>query len=78
MNIEFKLVDASSVYKYNDKYDIYESMAEDTEFITNVYNNAIDLKKFFIVLNFVVCVFYDKYNLMCEMQDYDVSINDKA
>ena len=44
MNLEFKLVDASSTYKYNNKYDIYESMTEDKEFMNNVYNNSIDLK----------------------------------
>ena len=44
MNLEFKLVDASSTYKYNDKYDIYESMTSDNEFMKDVYNNAVDLK----------------------------------
>lgn len=44
MNLEFKLVDASSTYKYNDKYDIYESMTSDNEFMKNVYNNSVDLK----------------------------------
>ena len=40
MNLEFKLVDATSTYKYNEKYDIYESMAKDNEFMKNVYDNA--------------------------------------
>ena len=44
MNLELKLVDATSTYKYNSKYDIYESMTEDTDFMNNVYDNAIDLK----------------------------------
>lgn len=44
MNLEFKLVEASSTYKYNDKYDIYESMTSDNEFMKDVYNNAVDLK----------------------------------
>ena len=44
VNLEFKLVDASSTYKYNDKYDIYESMTSDNEFMKDVYNNAVDLK----------------------------------
>jgi len=44
MNLELKLVDASSTYKYNNKYDIYESMTENNEFMNNVYNNATQLK----------------------------------
>jgi len=44
MNIEFKLVDASKTYKYNSKYDIYESMKDDKEFMQNVYDNSINLK----------------------------------
>lgn len=44
MNLELKLVDATSTYKYNDKYDIYESMTENNEFMNDVYNNATQLK----------------------------------
>ena len=44
MNLEFKLVDASSTYRYNDKYNIYESMTDDNEFMKNIYNDAVDLK----------------------------------
>lgn len=44
MDIEFKLVDASSTYKYNDKYDIYENMSENDEFIKDVYDSATNLK----------------------------------
>jgi len=44
MNIEFKLVDASSTYKYNSKYDIYENMADDKTFMNEVYNNSTNLK----------------------------------
>jgi len=44
MNLEFKLVDATQTYKYNSKYDIYESMTDDKEFMQNVYDNSIDLK----------------------------------
>ena len=38
-NIEFKLVDPSALYKYNEKYNVYEDMTEDGEFMNNVYNN---------------------------------------
>lgn len=39
-NIEFKLVDPSALYKYNEKYNVYEDMTEDGEFMNNVYNNS--------------------------------------
>ena len=44
MNLEFKLVDASKTYKYNAKYDIYEDMKNDDEFMNEAYNNSVDLK----------------------------------
>jgi len=44
MNLELKLLDASSTYKYNEKYNIYESMKDDDEFMEDVYNDSIDLK----------------------------------
>ena len=44
MNLDLKLVDASSTYKYNSKYDIYEDMTDDDKFMEEVYNNALDLK----------------------------------
>ena len=44
MNTELKLVDSTATYKYNSRYDVYESMTEDEEYMQNVYDNAIDLK----------------------------------
>ena len=44
MNLELKLVDASATYKYNSKYDIYESMTDDKDFMKNVYDNSVNLK----------------------------------
>ena len=44
LSLEYKLIDASETYKYNSKYDIYEDMSDDQEYMKNVYNNAIDLK----------------------------------
>lgn len=44
MNIQLKLVEASDTYKYNSKYNIYESMVEDEKFMEKVYNNSLDLK----------------------------------
>ena len=42
-NIELKLVDPSSIYKYNEDYNIYEDMSKDAAFMENVYNNATKL-----------------------------------
>ena len=39
-NIEFKLIDPSALYQYNEKYNVYEDMAEDEDFMNNVYNNS--------------------------------------
>ena len=44
MNTPLKLVDASSTYKYNEKYQVYEDMTGDKDFMNNVYENSIDLK----------------------------------
>ena len=44
MNTELKLVDATDTYKYNDRYDVYESMTDDEEYMQDVYDNAINLK----------------------------------
>jgi len=44
MNLELKLLDASSTYKYNEKYNIYESMTDDEEFMEDVYESSVDLK----------------------------------
>ena len=44
MNHELKLVDPSATYKYNKKYDIYEDMTDDDDFMEEIYKNAIDLK----------------------------------
>ena len=48
-NIEFKLVDSSALYKYNEKYNVYEDMTEDEEFMNNVYNNSEKLNMVFYI-----------------------------
>ena len=50
MNLEFKLLDATSTYKYNSKYDIYESMTGDAAYMKKVYEDALKLKIVGIVL----------------------------
>jgi len=44
MEIELKLVDNADVYKYNQKYNMYEDMSEDEEYISKLYTNATKLK----------------------------------
>ena len=41
---EFKLIDPSSKYKYNEEYELYEDMSEDDEYMHEVYENAEPLK----------------------------------
>ena len=44
LNLEFKLIDPSSTYKYNSKYNLYENMSEDTAYMNKLYDNAVTLK----------------------------------
>ena len=44
MELELKLVDANKTYKYNKKYDIYEDMTEDEDFMKDVYKDSVKLK----------------------------------
>ena len=51
MNKEFKLILPTDLYKYNEKYDIYEDMSKDKEYMQNIYDEAINLKIVGIVTN---------------------------
>jgi len=44
LGLKLKLINPTDTYKYNEKYEIYESMSEDESYMRNVYENAIDLK----------------------------------
>ena len=44
MNIEFKLVNPSDLYKYNDKYKIYENMENDSKFVEKLFKSSEGLK----------------------------------
>lgn len=44
MNKELKLIMPADTYKYNKKYDIYEDMTEDEEYMKNLYEKAMNLK----------------------------------
>ena len=40
MNIKLKLVNASKLYEFNSKYDVYEDMSNDKEYMQKVYEEA--------------------------------------
>lgn len=44
LNIDLRLIMPSDTYKYNKKYDVYEDMSENTEYMKNLYDNATKLK----------------------------------
>lgn len=44
MNVKLKLIRPTDFYKYNSKYDVYEDMSENEEFLKSIYDNAIELK----------------------------------
>ena len=43
LDLQFKLIDVSSLYRYNEQYDIYEDMSTDKEYMQDVYDKAEDL-----------------------------------
>ena len=44
MNIDLRLIMSIDRYKYNPKYDIYEDMADDEDYMNKLYENATKLK----------------------------------
>ena len=44
MNINLKLIMPTDKYKYNSKYDIYEDMTENEEYMKELYDDAMNLK----------------------------------
>ena len=44
LNIDLRLIMSSDLYKYNSKYDVYEDMSENADFVKKLYDNAIKLK----------------------------------
>ena len=39
MDVDLRLVIPGEIYKYNEKYDVYEDMSDDADFVRNVYEN---------------------------------------
>ncbi len=44
MNIDLRLIMPSDTYKYNTKYNVYEDMSKDENYMSDLYNNALKLK----------------------------------
>ena len=43
MNVELKLVNVPDLYKYNEKYDTYEDMSDDEEYMREIYDKSENL-----------------------------------
>lgn len=44
MDVDLRLIPATSTFKYNDKYNVYEDMSDDTAFMQGLYDQAEKLK----------------------------------
>lgn len=44
MNIELKLIDVTDLYKYNAKYNTYEDMTGDEDYMNKIYRQSEDIK----------------------------------
>lgn len=44
MNVDLRLVPATETYKFNEKYDVYEDMTSDKDYMREIYGSAEKLK----------------------------------
>lgn len=44
INLEYKMINKTDLYKYNKKYNIYEDMSEDESYVKKIYDDALELK----------------------------------
>ena len=44
MNVDLRLILPYELYKYNSKYDVYEDMSGDTEYLKNIYSKSLKIK----------------------------------
>ena len=44
MNVDLRLVPATDTYKYNEKYEVYEDMSSDKDYMRGIYDGAEKLK----------------------------------
>ncbi len=40
MNVDLRLIPATETFKFNSKYDVYEDMSDDKDYMRNIYNSA--------------------------------------
>ena len=50
LNLDLRLIKSSNLYKYNDKYSIYEDMSDDSDYMHKQYDKALKLKIVGIVI----------------------------
>ena len=50
LNLDLRMINAYQLYKYNDKYNIYEDMSSDESYMQDLYNRALKLKIVGIVI----------------------------
>ena len=51
LNIDLRLIMPADTYKYNSKYDVYEDMTKDNNYLKDLYDKALKLKIVGIVAN---------------------------
>ncbi|MDO4378220.1 MAG: ABC transporter ATP-binding protein/permease [Erysipelotrichia bacterium] len=44
LNLEFRLINPTDLYRYNNTYAVYEDMSDDSAYLSQVYNNSEVLK----------------------------------
>ena len=44
LNLDLRLVKATDTYRYNNKYDVYEDMSSDEDYMLETYNKSLKLK----------------------------------
>lgn len=45
MNVDLRLIPATNIYKYNSKYEVYEDMSSDNEYMKSLYDNKSEKLK---------------------------------
>lgn len=51
LNLDLRMINAYQLYKYNDKYNIYEDMTSDDSYMHDLYDRALKLKVVGIVIS---------------------------
>ncbi len=51
LNLDLRMINPYELYKYNDRYNIYEDMSNDENYMNDLYDKALKLKIVGIVIN---------------------------